>query len=227
MATRYERAGDGLPWGWWLRAGTGGLEDGEGGIWPTVRAAFWEGRFGMRSGHVAVEQQELLLRVLTDLDVAGPGRLVHDVFQGDAFFWRFYMCWLGSVGMTVVPDRRTALDSRLSEEGRAAMLMLQATREPQWADRPMWHVVEAVARANRGGADADREQALRAFERGMTRLPHLFAREGVGGTYLVTLTSIDPSERMPIRRVIWSSSFTDERTRDDLLGWLAERVHRW
>ena len=33
--------------------------------------------------------------------------------------------------------------------------------------------------------------------------------------------------RMPLRKVVWSSSFPDERIRDDFFAWLAERVDRW
>ncbi|MGI4732229.1 MAG: hypothetical protein ACRYFW_10810 [Janthinobacterium lividum] len=228
-AGRYERGRAGLPWGWWLRAGPVGLEDGEGGVWPSVRAAFWEGRLGMRSGHVGLEQQELLVRVLTDMDAEGhaASRLVQDVFEGNAFFWRFNMCWLASIGMTIAADRGTGLERQLSDEGRAAMLMLLATQDPEWIDLPMRGVVDTLARASLGDAHDAREAALCAFERGMTRLRHVFARERAGRAYLVTLTSIDPVERMPIRRIVWSASFWDAKTRDDLFAWLAERVHRW
>lgn len=228
-AGRYERARGDLPWGWWLRATGRGLEDGEGGVWPDVRTAFWEGRLGMRSGHLAKEQQELLLRVLTAINAGwfSPVESRTDLFGGDMVFWRFYMCWLGSAGLTAVTDRARALEAGLGEEGRAALLMLRATRDPQWIDLPMPAVVDAVRRAGHGAADDAREEALRVFERGTTPLMQVFARERVGRACLVTLTSIDSSDRMPTRRVVWSASFLDERHRDDLFGWLAERVHRW
>lgn len=228
-AGRYDGVRPDLPWGWWMRAGPNGLEDGEGGVWPDVRTAFWEGRLGMRSGHLAGEQQERLLRVLTLLDIGttGPeeGRL--DLFGGDAEFWRFYMCWLSSVGLTAHSAHAWSVVGGITEEGRAAGAMLRATREPAWVDLPMPEVVEAVRGAGRSMADDAREEALRAFERGMTPLLHLFARERAGRVHLITLTSIDPRDRMPTRRVAWSASFLDQDDRDDLFGWLAERVHRW
>ncbi|WP_375382718.1 hypothetical protein [uncultured Sphingomonas sp.] len=228
-AGRYERVPPDLPWGWWMRAGPGGLEDGEGGVWPDVRTAFWEGRLGMRSGHLVKEQQERMLRVLTSIDMGmvGPQEDRRDLFGGDDEFWRFYMCWLSSVGLTAHSAHAWSVVGHITDEGRAVAGMLRATREPAWIDLPMSGVVEAVRHAGRGAADNVREDALRAFERGMTPLLHVFARERVGRAHLVTLTSIDPTDRMPTRRIAWSASFLMEGDRDDLFGWLAERVHRW
>lgn len=227
--SRYERIQNDLPWGWWLRSTKKGLEDGEGGIWPNVRTAFWEGRLQMPSTDHAGEQLELLLRVLTAIEAHWrlPAEANHDIFGGDYMFWRFCMCWLASIGMLDVPERGDPLSANLSDEGRAVMRMLQATRNPAWVDLPMGAVVEAVHKANLQGADEAREAALRSFEGGMTPLRHIFARERAGRAHLVTLTSIDLGERMPVRRVVWSISFLDESARDDLFGWLAGRVHRW
>ena len=235
MATPYMHAGAGdLPWGWWLRIEGGRIHDADGREWKDVREAFWEGRLGLRAEHLAADQQMLLLRVLGSVEARWlpPGESKHDLFGGDMSFWRFYMCWLGSVGLLDLGSNRlgmsgSVLDAPLSAEGRAALLMLRATRNPVWDDLPMPELVEAVHRAGRDGADDAREAALRAFERGMTPLLHLFARERAGRAHLVTLTSIDPRDRMPSRRVAWSASFLDARPRDDLFGWLAERVHRW
>ncbi|WP_254604829.1 hypothetical protein [Sphingomonas bacterium] len=227
-ASRYERIRSDLPWGWWMRSGPRGLEDGEGGVWADVRTAFWEGRLGMRSGHLAREQQEMLLRVLTSMGtrMVERGEERQDLFGGDDWFWRFYMSWLSSVGLTEQTTHFSVVGT-ITDEGRAVARMLAATREPAWADLPLRELVEAVRRADRGEADDAREVALRAFERGLTPLPHVFARECVGRVHVLTLTSIDLADRMPTRRVVWSASFQDERPRDDLFGWLAERVHRW
>ena len=64
---------------------------------------------------------------------------------------------------------------------------------------------------------------------------HEFAADAIPGDLGVEVhggvtyaaTSIDPVERMPVRRIVWSASFWDAKTRDDLFAWLAERVHRW
>nr|WP_209023279.1 hypothetical protein [Sphingomonas jejuensis] len=229
---RRDRHSGELPWGWWLRVRGGEIEDEDGRTWSTVRDAFWEGELGFPDVHFAPEQHELMTRVLTAIDgrwLLGDERR-HDLFGGDMLFWRFYQCWLGSIGMLDTAHRTSfgtaPLEAPLSPEGRSVMLMLQATREPAWERMPMAEVVEAVAAAGRG-ADGGREAALREFERSVGFRRHVFARERVGRTHLVTLTGIAAEARMPTMRVSWSQAFTDETGRDDLFAWLARRVDRW
>lgn len=218
-----------LPWGWWLRVTRGVIEDGQGRHWRTVRQAFWEGHLGFPATHVVPEQVELLLRVLAAIERhwVGADETKDDLFRGDMLFWRFYQCWLSSIGLLAAGPQVDPLSAGLSDEGRSVLLMLQATREPEWIHLPFGSVLDAVRDAERTTADDERERTLRAFERGVTRLPHLLAREGVHGRHLVTLTGLDTIARMPMRKVVWSLSFPDRRVRDDFFGWLAERVHRW
>lgn len=228
MEHRDRHAGD-LPWGWWLRARPNGLEGDDGRVWRTVREAFWVGELGFPAIHLAQEQQELFTRVLTSIDarwLAGAESR-HELFNGDMLFWRFYQCWLGSIRMLDVRHHSSVLEAPLRPEGRSVMLMMQATREPPWEDLPMADVVEAVASNGRGEADAAREAALREFERAVVRRRHVFARERVGRSHLITLTGVATDARMPTRRVSWSQSFADERHRDDLFAWIAHRVERW
>ncbi|OQW42424.1 MAG: hypothetical protein A4S12_00640 [Proteobacteria bacterium SG_bin5] len=175
------------------------------------------------------EQLELLLRVLTAIDAhwVGAEERKHDLFGGDMLFWRFYQCWLSSIGLLEAGPRIDPLSAGLSNEGRSVMLMLQATREPEWVQLPFASVVEHIRDGDRTCADDERERALRTFERSVTRLPHIFAREGVHGRHLVTLTGLDTVGRMPMRKVVWSQSFPDAKVRDDFFAWAAERVHRW
>lgn len=218
-----------LPWGWWLRVNGGIIEDGEGRQWRSVRQAFWEGHLGFPATHVVPEQLELLLRVLASLGRRwlGTDEGKHDLFGGDMLFWRFYQCWLSSIGLIAAGPNVEPLSAGLSEEGRSVLLMLQATREPAWAALPIDAVIEAVRNADRTVADEERERALQMFERAVARMPLLFARESVHGRHLVTLTGLDTVARMPMRKVIWSLAFPDAQVRDDFFGWLAERVHRW
>lgn len=226
-----------LPWGWWLRAKGHALEDEQGRKWDSVRDAFWNGELRFPDIHVAPEQHELLLRVLTAIDGHwyGAGERRTDIFDGDPLFWRFYMCWLASVGLTQADRangsgfRMNALEAPLTDEGRSVMMMLQATRDPAFEPLPMAEVVDAIVSASNGPAERDREAALRAFEREVVGRRHVFAREDVGSSRLVTLTGIGsgPGARMPVRRVVWSQSFPDARARDDLFAWLATRVARW
>ncbi len=218
----------GLPWGWWLRASGAELEDEQGRKWDSVRDAYWSGHLAFPSISVADEQQELLLRSLLAIDRRGELGVESktELFGDDFLFWRFYENWLGSVGLLDTNDQRL-FGSRLSLEGRSVMLMLQATRQPEYEEMPMRETVEAIVRASRGHDDGAREAMLMAFEREVGFRRHTFARERVGSSYLVTLTGIATDARMPTRRVTWSHSFTDAVARDDLFAWLAQRVDCW
>lgn len=75
----------------------------------------------------------------------------------------------------------------------------------------------------------DREQALQNFERAIGLRRHVFARETVGQSHAITLTSMTSGSpaRMPVRRVTWSLAFDDQSVRDDLFAWIAARVDHW
>ncbi|TPG16773.1 hypothetical protein EAH87_14145 [Sphingomonas koreensis] len=225
-----------LPWGWWLRADANGFLDDQGRRWPSVRDAYWQGELGFPAVHFAPEQHELLLRVLTTLGTRwiGSGENRNDLFGGDHMFWRLYMCFLTSIGLLDVSDGHeirpsfaSPLEAGLSDLGRSVMLMLQATREPEWIALPMDQVLDAVRAAARGEAGISREATLRSFEQSLGRRRHLFARERVHRNHLVTLTSLVADARMPTFRITWSQSFADEQVRDDLFVWMAQRVDRW
>ena len=224
-----------LPWGWWLRARDGMLEDEHGRTWRSVREAFWQGELGFPEVHFGPEQHELMLRTMSSL--AGPwsdrSESMHDLCGGDMMFWRFYMCWLASIGLIATRgasgERGSPLEGRLSPEGRSVLMMLRATREPAWEELPLAEVVEKVASSLRRPGNGEREQALQSFERSVGLRRHVFARERVGRSHLVTLTGFTagPGIRMPTRRVTWSQAFTDASTRDELFAWLAVRVELW
>lgn len=222
-------AGTVLPWGWWLRVKGDVIEDVEGREWRSVREAFWEGELGFPATRFVAEQVELLFRVLANIERhwITSDETEQDLFDGDMSSWRFYRCWLCSVGLLNVQPPVAPLSAGLSDKGRSVLLMLQATREPEWIQLPFASVLAAVRDVDRTEADDEREQVLRAFERGITRLPHLFARESVHGQHILTLTGLDTNARMPMRKVVWSLSFPHARVRDDFFAWLAERVHRW
>lgn len=223
----FERHIGELPWGWWLRAGPDGFEDASGRVWPSVRHAFWEGELGFPPVHFAPEQAELMLRAMTSTQEGWFGREgKHDIFNGDMMFWRFYQCWLASIDMVEASHGRTALEAPLTALGRSVLMMLQATREPEFERLPMPAVVAAVTAAK--GLDAEaHERALLTFEREVGFRRHLFARERVGTRYLVTLTGIKVGARMPTRTIAWSQTFADAGSRNTMFAWLAERVHRW
>lgn len=218
-----------LPWGWWLRAHGGALEDENGLRWHSVRDAYWHGHLRFPSSELKEEQQELLLRVLNAIERRGTygQETLHDLLGGDLMHWRFYQCWLASIGVLEIDARNTVFDAPLSIGGRSILLMLRATRDPEWIDLPFIDIVEAIGAADRTAADDGRAQSLAAFERGVMRRPAVFARERLGNSHLVTLTAITVGARMPTRKVIWSLPFEAEMARDDFFAWLAERVDRW
>jgi hypothetical protein len=158
---------------------------------------------------------------------------MHDLFGGDMLFWRLHMCWLAPIGMLGASSplgvHGSPLEGRLTPKGMSVLMMLRATRDPAWEELPMAEVLDAVASAlHRPDGDL-REQALQAFERSIGLRRHVFARERVGRSHLVTLTGFatGPGARMPTRRVTWSQAFTDVAARDHLFAWLATRVDRW
>ena len=218
-----------VPWGWWLRARDNGIEDPDGNMWESVRQAFWEGHLRFPASHLVAEQLELLLRVLAAIDARCglPEESRHDLFGGDMLFWRYYRCWLSSVGLTERLPSGDSLGSPLSDEGRSVLAMLIATRDPEMVTVPLSRVLDAVRAAGQTVADDEREEALRLFERGVSAMPHVFARERLNRHFLVTLTGLDTIARMPMRKVVWSKSFPDETVRDDFFAWIADRVDRW
>lgn len=229
-----DRFAAGLPWGWWLRLTGSALEDEHGLRWNSVRDAYWRGRLGFPVSHFADEQQELLFRTLCAIDARGSRDPIRagverkgDLFNGDMLFVHFHKSWMAAVGLLDMECRSHAFEAPLSAEGRAVMLMLAATRQPEWEGVPLRDVVDAVAAAARGPAGELREQALGRFERQVGMRRYVFARESVGRSYLVTLTGIATGARMPTRRVMWSQTFADVDARDDLFAWFAQRVDCW
>jgi hypothetical protein len=217
------------PWGWWLRVSGRVLQDAEGREWRSVRDAFWQGKLNFPATNGADEYQELLLRALTAIDNRGlnGAENTYDLFDGDMHSWHFYTNWLSSVDLIERINGTSPVEAALSDLDRSVMFMLQATREPDWVDLPMASVIDAIRLQEWGGADDGREEVLRLFEREVARRPYVFARERVHRLHLITLTGIGVGARMPVRRVMWSRSFADERARDDFFAWLAQRVDRW
>ena len=146
------------------------------------------------------------------------------LFRGNLGLWTFYMCWLGTVGLL----QRGSTDD-LSPEGRSVLMMLMATRDPEWEDLPIADVMAAVVAASRDPSDRDREQALQDFERAIGLRRHVFARETVGQSQAITLTSMASGSpaKMPVRRVTWSLAFDDQIVRDELFAWIAARLDHW
>ncbi len=176
-----------LPWGHWLtqigyRA------------WRTARAEagaasgrrFWVGRLGFPSIHFVPEQQELLLRVLSTIergtDQRSEGR--HELFSGDMLFWRFYICWIVSIGLADVDGRGNPLKSASDRGGAAGAPYALGDRRPRMGGVAYVRVVDAVRRAHHGGPEELREAMLQSFERESAARPTGFARKTVGRSHM-------------------------------------------
>lgn len=224
-----------LPWGWWLRVRGSRIEDEQGRHWRSVRDAFWEGQLGFGDDRFAPEQLELMLRVLSQTKPNRTGEVEnrYALFSGDMVFWRFYMSWLQSIGMLARTSASgmplTPNEAALTPEGQSVLLMLRATREPEWENLPMEEVVAAVTASHRGAKDQEWEDHLQTFEAAVGFRRHVFARERIGRSPTITLTGLATGHeaRMPLRRVIWSMVFDDEIVRDELFAWLATRIEQW
>lgn len=180
-----------LPWGWWLIRSGSMFEDADGRRWVSVREAFWHGRLRFPVTSSTQEQLELLLRLLLSVQYRlRPGmERASAFFHDDLVLESFHMCWLASVGLldSGEPDDFKGwsypVSTSLSPEGRSPMLMLQATREPAWADLPASELLDAIAAAHRDHADEARERAIEAFEAfeaSVRRLPYVFERARIG-----------------------------------------------
>lgn len=232
-----ERYGDGwlshLPWGYWLTSvgdvpGEPPLVDNEGRTWGSVREAFWVGRLGLPK--VAEFQMTGMLEFMMCYLAMFDERLVarqeraKDLFLGDRHFDRFYFLWMESIGlMESVPNRPTV-------EGRAALLMLIATRTREDAEEAVG--LEWVD-ANRSVAPpADRAVAaemVRRNEEVAARMAHRFAVDEIGGMPAVKLIGLRITPEIPVRSTVWSMTWPDRdrHARDSFYLWLIERIDRW
>lgn len=80
----------------------------------------------------------------------------------------------------------------------------------------MSEVIAAIASTERFTENQEREDPLQAFKAAVGFRRHVFARERVGRSAVITLTGLasGPGAKMPTRRVTWSLSFEDALVRD-------------
>lgn len=222
----------GYPWGYWLRGverpyGLGYVDD-DGGVWRSVREAFWYGRLRMPVVTNAFDRGfEKLFGVLTTIDRRSPriDEMVVEMFEGDRAFYHFYLYWLISAGL-LDPDHWDPSYPRLSDEGRAVLMMMAATRpQPFWAVAVGADTVAALELDHPVAADRERWfERTAAFAAGMQ---FRFRRDFVNGKWAIVLTGDDLGDAMPIVRTIWSHFFNDAEVRDRFHHWLCIRLDRW
>ena len=232
-----ERYGDDrhpdLPWGYWLVStgavpGEPPLVDEDGREWKSVREAFWINRLGLPSIHSgwmnAIIEFMASYLAIADGRFVAPEERISDIFLGDGHLDQFFRAYLLAVGLV------GEADGRPTPEGRAAMLMLIATRTREDADDDIgldW------IRANRSVADhSDRRNAAEQInrrERVAARMAHRFATDTIGDAPAVKLIGLRITPEIPVRSTLWTMTWTDgdRLARDRFYLWLLERIDRW
>lgn len=230
-----ERYGDGrhpaLPWGYWLTSigdvpGEPPLVDEEGRTYASVRQAFWFGRLGLPKHFHMDRILEFILCFLAVADArfVGKEEQIRDVFIGDRYLHEFFGAWLEAMGLF------SSLNQRPTSEGRAAVLMLIATRTTQDSRNDVgldW------IRAHRSMASpADRRNAedmVRRNEATASRMAHRFAVAEINGLPAVKLIGLRITPEIPVRSTVWSMCWPDRdsHARDRFYLWLLERIDRW
>jgi len=222
-----------LPWGYWLVSasdvpGQPPFVDDEGREWGSVRDAFWFDRLGLPS--IRSDWMNDIMEFMTnylavaDTRFIAPEERAKDIFLGDRHFDQFFRAYLIATGLLGEED------GRLTSEGRAALLMLIATRTRKDAVDKVgltWIV------ANRTVADhSERRRAAKVVERRervAARMMHRFATDTVGGDPIVKLIGLRITPEIPVRSTLWTMAWSDgdRYARDRFYIWLLERIDRW
>lgn len=232
-----ERYGDDrhpdLPWGYWMVSsgsvpGEPPLVDEDGREWGSVREAFWIDRLGLPSIHSGWMNgiMEFMASYLAIADgrFVAPEERVRDIFLGDGHLDQFFRAFLLAVGL--VNDT----DGRPTPEGRAALLMLIATRTQEDAGEAIgleWIIANRNVTNRSGRLSAAQEVERR--ERVAARMAYRFATDTIDGMPVVKLIGLRITQEIPIRSTLWSMSWPegDRYARDRFYLWLLERIDRW
>jgi hypothetical protein len=232
-----ERYGDDrhpdLPWGYWMVSsgsvpGEPPLIDEDGREWRSVREAFWIDRLRLPSIHSGWMNgiMEFMASYLAIADgrFVAPDERIRDIFQGDGHLDQFFRAYLLAVGL--VNDT----DGRPTPEGRAALLMLIATRTQENAGEAVgleWIVANRTV-ANRSERMSVAKE-VEHRERVAGRMAHRFATDTIDGMPVVKLIGLRITQEIPIRSTLWSMSWPegDRHARDRFYLWLLERIDRW
>lgn len=232
-----ERYGDDrhpdLPWGYWFVStsdipGRPPLVDEDGREWGSVREAFWIDRLGLPTIHsgwmnAIMEFMASYLAILDGRFVA-PEERVRDIFLGDGHLDQFFRAYLLAIGL--VNDT----DGRPTPEGRAALLMLIATRTREDAEDEVgldWIMANRTV-AGHSERRAAAEQVERR-EKVAERMAHRFATDTIGGDPVVKLIGLRITKEIPVRSTLWTMTWSDGDwlARDRFYLWLLERIDRW
>lgn len=124
------------PWGASLRAVTIGrahtaLQAPDGGLWDSVRDAFWGQALEMCMCENQVDQLELMRATLRciaeEMHRIDPDAMTYELFDGSTLFFRHYLLHLSHLELiehTTTPFKH----ARLSSFGWSVLAMLEATK---------------------------------------------------------------------------------------------------
>ena len=222
-----------LPWGYWLRLekrdGTDVLiDEATGTIWPTLRAALWNGRLGMpdHNRQPPPELLELVHAVLAATVRRRPGDREQDadLFEGSLLFRRMFHLWLGSTGLVVLDDNGHG-SIAITAEGMAVLHMLTATRPHDVRQsRPSAATVAMLTELGLG--PEDRSARFERLESEAARWDAAFLRrqEGSRATIILSKRGSGP---VPVMQTVWSLAFGTGAERDRFYEWLCHRLDRW
>lgn len=232
-----ERYGDerhpDLPWGYWFVSmsdipGRPPLVDEDGREWGSIREAFWFDRLGLPAIHSGWmnEIMEFMASYLAILDgrFVAPGERVRDIFLGDRHLDQFFRAYLLAAGL-VDND-----GGRPTPEGRAALLMLIATRGREDAKENVgldWIVANRMVAGHSERREAAEQVERR--ERVAARMAHRFAIDTIGRDPAVKLIGLRITREIPVRSTLWTMTWPDGDVlaRDRFYLWLLERIDRW
>lgn len=240
VATPYsERRDPALPWGYWLRTSpqsSGRVLDETGREWPSIREALWCGRLGMpslstsqddcarprfRNERQGEELFELLIAVLSvcgRIEGASAREAGVDMFSGTHAAWLMLVHQIEAWDLAA---RRDDAEPLLTDEGRAVLLMLRATRPPEL------HLVPPGRRAMDILAEGGFEHVANPHV-DLDKLRVTFSREEFGRRPMIVLIDRRTAKgRMPVVETIWSMTFDRRDMRDRFFAWLAARSDRW
>lgn len=204
------------------------LIDEDGREWGSVREAFWINRLGLPAIHSRwmngiMEFMASYLAIADGRFVAAEER-VRDIFLSDGHLDQFFRAYLLAAGL--VNDT----DGRPTPEGRAALLMLIATRTREDASEDVgldWIVANRTV-AGHSERLAAAEQIERR-ERVAARMTHRFVTDTIGHEPAVKLIGLRITQAIPVRSTLWTMTWPDNDrfARDCFYLWLLERIDRW
>lgn len=222
-----------MPWGSWLRiekvdGGWRYVDDETGATWRSVRAAFCTERLGLPF-HDGEPSPALLETVHAVLAMAvrrhvDDRELVSDLFLGSTTFAGFLRLFLAGAGLVKLDEDGRQI-AGLTREGRAALVMLIATRPHSARQSPPTHATIADL-AELGMGPEGREDRLARLETEAVAWDVAFLRRDQAGrpTVILSMRGSGPMQNM---QTVWSLSFRTKDERDRFYEWLCHRLDRW